>query len=263
LVLHRAREASWTGGAKKILILIGDCNPHSKGDFTGGVRCELDWKNEAKLLADLGVQIYAVHAMGNYFSQNFYQSLASITNGLYIPLQQLMNCVPMITASCYAQESTKRVEQYEDEIVKAGKMNRDLDSVFNKILHRDSKGRFCKSVKDLGAVEDGRFQVLEVPADVKISDFVRSQGLAFKEGSGYYEFTKREEIQGYKKIILQERSSGDLFEGARAREIVGLPEGVSVKMSPTMLSQYRVFVQSTSNNRKLIGGTLFLYEVQR
>jgi hypothetical protein len=38
--------------------------------------------------------------------------------------------------------------------------------------------------------------------------------------------------------------------------------GASVRIKPSNLEKYSVFVQSTSANRKLIGGTKFLYEVE-
>jgi hypothetical protein len=59
-----------------------------------------------------------------------------------------------------------------------------------------------------------------------------------------------------------DRKTGDMFSGRKAREMIGLPEGTDARLSPTALAQYRVFVQSTSANRKLVGGTGFLYEVE-
>jgi hypothetical protein len=43
--------------------------------------------------------------------------------------------------------------------------------------------------------------------------------------------------------------------------MLGLPIGENARIRPTHLEEYRVFVQSTSYNRKLISGTRFLYEV--
>ncbi|WP_293114559.1 hypothetical protein [Okeania sp. SIO1I7] len=59
-----------------------------------------------------------------------------------------------------------------------------------------------------------------------------------------------------------DRTTGDLFEGESAREILGLPHDTTVRIKPNNLEKYVVFVQSTSVNRKLIGGTRFLYEVE-
>lgn len=59
-----------------------------------------------------------------------------------------------------------------------------------------------------------------------------------------------------------DRRTGDMFSGAQAREIIGLPFGSRGRLKPTLLDEWMVFFQSTSYNRKLIGGTRFLYEVQ-
>ena len=85
--------------------------------------------------------------------------------------------------------------------------------------------------------------------------------MTFKTGRGFYEFTKTETIQGKKEIILMDRSTGDMFEGEAARDLLGLPMGTTVRIKPSNLEKYVVFVQSTSANRKLIGNTRFLYEV--
>jgi hypothetical protein len=59
-----------------------------------------------------------------------------------------------------------------------------------------------------------------------------------------------------------EKTTGDLFEGNKAKALIGMKPGVTDRLAPTALDKYAVFVQSTSNNRKLMGGTRFLYEVE-
>lgn len=53
------------------------------------------------------------------------------------------------------------------------------------------------------------------------------------------------------------KTTGELFEGKRARVISGFHE--DKRYRPSDLPDYKVFVQSTSYTRKLIGGTGFLY----
>lgn len=115
---------------------------------------------------------------------------------------------------------------------------------------------------ELRAVKPGRLQIIEVDNEISIKAFVLENGLAFKTGRGFYEFTKTETIQGKKEIVLMERSTGDLFEGKSAREMLGLPMGETVSIKPSHLEKSVVFVQSTSANRKLMGGSRFLYEVE-
>ena len=59
-----------------------------------------------------------------------------------------------------------------------------------------------------------------------------------------------------------EKSTGTLYEGDVAREIAGIKKNNERdKIKPTSLEKYRVFIQSTSQARKLIRGQGFLYEV--
>jgi hypothetical protein len=138
-------------------------------------------------------------------------------------------------------------------------MSRGLNRMFSTMLGRKLSADLAEA--DLHAVPAGRFQVLEIDKDTSIKDFVLENGLTFKTGRGFYEFTKTETIQGYKEIVLMEKATGDLFEGEKARELLGLPSGETARIRPTALEKYAVFVQSTSANRKLIGKTRFLYEV--
>jgi hypothetical protein len=72
---------------------------------------------------------------------------------------------------------------------------------------------------------------------------------------------KTETIQGHKEIVLMDKATGDLFTGEDARDMLGLPRDSTARIKPAALDKYVVFVQSTSYNRKLVGGTRFLYEV--
>ena len=92
-----------------------------------------------------------------------------------------------------------------------------------------------------------------------IKEFVSRNSLVFKAGRGFYEFTKPENISHKKEIVLQERATGDMFTGAEACRMIGA--GGPGKIAPASLARFRVFVQSTSYNRVLVGGTGFLYEV--
>ena len=139
-------------------------------------------------------------------------------------------------------------------------MSRSLTAAFDTLRKR--KATKSVSPKSLSAVPAGRFQILDVDKDMPIQKFCKSEGLSFKPGRGFYEFTKTETVQGYKEVVLMEKDTGDLFEGSKARSMIGLKDGVTDRLKATALDKYAVFVQSTSNNRKLIGGTRFLYEVE-
>lgn len=99
-----------------------------------------------------------------------------------------------------------------------------------------------------------------VPTKMEIKDFFANVvGRPFQQGKLFYELMKREEVQPQKELIIQDRTDPKvLHAGVQARTILGLPVGNYVKVTPGVHGKWRIFVQSTSNNRKLVGGTAAL-----
>ncbi|HJT79030.1 MAG TPA: vWA domain-containing protein [Gemmataceae bacterium] len=256
LVLHEARDLRWSKDANKTFVLIGDDVPHPPAHTP----LKLNWRTELEALTKMGVAVYGVQALNRKHATKFYTELAEKSGGDHLSLDQFAYITDMVLAICYKQSSQEQLQQYEQEVAKEGRMSRALNRMFDTMFKRRAKTDFAEA--DLHAVPPGRFQVLEVDRDMPIKQFVEENGAAFKKGRGFYEFTKTETIQGYKDIILMERVTGDFFEGEKAREMLGLPVGETARVRPTDLEKYLVFVQSTSVNRKLLGGTRFLYEVE-
>ncbi|RKH46765.1 vWA domain-containing protein [Corallococcus sicarius] len=256
LVLHEARSLSWTEGYTKAFVLIGDDVPHGPAQNPK----KLDWRKEVDALGKRGVPVYGVQALNRRHATAFYKELAEKSGGFHLSLDQFSHITDMLLAVCYKQSSDAQLQAYEAEVSREGRMNRGLNAMFNTMLKRATSTLF--GATDLRAVPPGRFQVLEVDGDSAIKEFVTENGLGFKTGRGFYEFTKTETIQGRKEVVLMDRKTGDLYSGERAREMLGLPPGETVRIRPASLEKYVVFVQSTSANRKLRGGTKFLYEVE-
>lgn len=57
----------------------------------------------------------------------------------------------------------------------------------------------------LTAVDAARFQVLDVDERCDIKSFVQKNGLLFKTGRGFYEFTKPEKISDKKEVVLVDK----------------------------------------------------------
>ncbi len=256
LVLHEARSQPWSAHATKALVLIGDDVPHPPAHNPA----RLDWRRETELLTKAGIAVYAVQALGRNHATRFYEDLARISGGFHVPLDQFSYVTDMVLAVCYRQSGEEQLQAYEEEVKSQGRMNRGLNRIFSTMLGRTEAMTY--GAVDLQAVPPARFQVLEVDKDVAIKTFVEDNGLSFKKGRGFYEFTKIETVQGYKEIILMDRTSGDFFAGEKARELLGLPLGETARIRPTDLEKYAVFVQSTSVNRVLQSKTRFLYEVE-
>lgn len=259
-VLWEARSLDWSVNSKKILIMIGDEVPHGP-NYPLNKR-HTDWNVELKELVNIGVNVYGVQCLSKSSSNAFYSKLAQASDGFHLTLDQFSSISDMLLAIIYKQVSPERLEKFEQEVETKKRMNRAMDDTFNVLSGRprDSKGRFTKLTPDLAAVPAGRFQILSVPEDTDIRGFVEAQDLTFKKGRGFYEFTKTEDIQENKEVVLRDHKTGDMFSGPKAREMIGVPLGTRGRVRPAALP-YQIFVQSTSVNRKLIHGTNFLYEV--
>ena len=62
-----------------------------------------------------------------------------------------------------------------------------------------------ESTEGLTAVNPGRFQVLDVDERCDIKTFVQRNGLIFKTGRGFYEFTKAEKVSDKKEVVLVDK----------------------------------------------------------
>lgn len=260
LVLQEARtKLDWTPDSRRLLVMIGDEVPHPIAHNPG----RIDWKVEALALRDHGVVIHGVQALNNRHAEPFYKTIADSTGGVHLRLSQFSEATEMLLAMAYGQVSTEAIQAYETEVVESKRMTRSLSAIFDKLLKRDPSTGVYASV-DARASDPARFQRIHVSVDQPIKELVQANGLIFKVGRGFYEFTKRETIQASKEVLILDNETGDMFEGTAAREVLGLPHGASINLNPRDAgfdtSKYKVFVQSTSANRKLIGGTTFLYE---
>lgn len=263
LVLHEARSFSWSAGKAKVLVLIGDDVPHSPKEAQNTKK--LDWRNELDLLSEATIKVYGVQCLNRRHATQFYEEIARKTGGFHLSLDQFSNVTDLIMAVCFQQQGAEPLQNYEQEVEKKGRMNRSMFDVFSTLMGRSkTDGAAAKKYArtgDLKAVPPGRFQALRVEKDVPIADFVRENGLTFKIGRGFYEFTKKVTVQAHKEIILMDKTTGDFFSGDKARDIVGIPHGREARVAPEELKDYVCFIQSTSANRKLLGKTRFLYEV--
>lgn len=109
----------------------------------------------------------------------------------------------------------------------------------------------------LKALDPSEFFLVPVPKDTVIKDFVESTGRTYKLGKCFYELSKPERIQANKQVAVVERATAKVFTGKAARDLLGLPD-IEVRVKPDGNPLFKVFVQSTSINRKLIAGTQLL-----
>lgn len=115
----------------------------------------------------------------------------------------------------------------------------------------------------LQTLHTGKFDIFQVRlrADGKrwaVKEYVTNAMMTpWRTGMLYYKLTKVETVQPNKKIVIMDKRTGEYFTGADARAALGMQAGY-VKVYPRNLTQYDVYVQSTSTNRKLVPGTSVL-----
>lgn len=247
-VMHVARtQFEWSPDGKKAMVLIGDANPHPVGYYRGA-KDSYNWRTEAELLAASGIALYPVQALGSSHSEPFYKELAKIHGTPKLDLPQFGDIVNVLKAIIYQQAGQLDTFVEEVKATASPSLMLTLDKLSGKKLSRRSE------------VIGSKFQVLSVPVDTSIREFVEANGLTFEKGRGFYEWTKKETIQDYKEVVAQNLESGAIITGKRARSVLGIPTSTS-DVKPDGDATHVGFVQSTSVNRKLKAGTKFLYEM--
>lgn len=74
----------------------------------------------------------------------------------------------------------------------------------------------------------------------------------YVKGTVFYQLMKRESrVQDYKLICVQEKDTRNIYSGAAARDLLGLPHSGTVAVAPGNHGKYDIFIQSTSVNRKI------------
>lgn len=101
------------------------------------------------------------------------------------------------------------------------------------------------------------YQLVPVPRTTEIRPFVQECGYTFRTGCAYYELSKTETIQASKQIAVLEKKTDKIYTGPEARNLIGLPD-MNVRVKPDYNDEFKIFVQSTSVNRKLVAGTRLL-----
>lgn len=102
-------ETPWRKNAKKSILLIADADPHPLG-YSYGTRVrnnQIDWREEAKRAASMGIQVDTLSIHGSAYK--WYKELADLTNGVYAPFQKSENTAELVKMSALSRggERTK------------------------------------------------------------------------------------------------------------------------------------------------------------
>ncbi len=111
-----------------------------------------------------------------------------------------------------------------------------------------------------------RFKAFKVKKEEEIREFVEHNiKRPMVLGQSFYELTKTELLREGRNIVVTEKGKNGqittLYSGPKVRELLNLPKTGKVKINPRNLSYYRIFVESSSNNRRLVRGTEVLVDL--
>jgi hypothetical protein len=135
-----------------------------------------------------------------------------------------------------------------------------------------STTKFYANLADV-SIEELQKELIDISADVKFFDvspsddqslirpFVEAKlGTPMARGAGFYQLNRTEpRVQANKRIAIRDKTTGTVFAGDAARQMLALPTIGTVRLAPDELGDYDVFIQSTSVNRKLDKGTQLMY----
>ena len=141
LVLHQSQSLSWSKDSHKTLVMIGDDIPHAPARNPQ----KFNWRTELKTLINQGIAVYGVQALNRSHADLFYQELAEKSGGYHLNLDQFAHITDYFLAICYQQSSDNQLEDYEQEILSQGRMNRSLYKMFNTMFQRDGGDFFNES----------------------------------------------------------------------------------------------------------------------
>lgn len=137
---------------------------------------------------------------------------------------------------------------------------------------QQSTGKFFANLEDV-SIADVKAALVDISNDIQwltvdpadagrlIRDFVEDKTKSpLLKGAVFYKLVKTEpKVQANKRIIIRDKTSGAVYEGAAARQMLALPTAGTVRLAPDELGNFEVYIQSTSVNRKVDAGTRVLY----
>lgn len=96
---------------------------------------------------------------------------------------------------------------------------------------------------------------------IEIAPFVESKtSTPYVRGTAFYELVKTEKaVQATKVIAIRNRKDGGVYTGQNARDLLGIPNQGTIKLSPGDHGEWTIFIQSTSSNRHLPVGSTVMY----
>lgn len=111
----------------------------------------------------------------------------------------------------------------------------------------------------LDELQSSSYTIYDVGEASSIKLFMENAtGKNFVKGSAFYQLSKREKIQGDKKLFVRDKQTGKVYGGKNSRQLLHLPD-TEVFVKPSEHVTFDIFIESKSVNRKIVPGTCVLH----
>lgn len=99
--------------------------------------------------------------------------------------------------------------------------------------------------------------------DATFEELCNKNKVTYRSGNGYYALKKTEKVSAKKAMVLHNKENDTFVISAdECRVILNLPKGENISIKPKDIpDKYRLFIQSTSHNRKIPKDTHVLFKV--
>ncbi|XP_060078477.1 uncharacterized protein LOC132557965 [Ylistrum balloti] len=169
LVLRKVRESlSWTVGSQRSLVMIGDSDPHEPGYKFNDFVNDIDWRQETKLLNEMGVRIYALQVG---YTSNFYKQIAQMTSGAHLRIENTDFTYDTLMSICLREGGLRHLKGYEHEVrtaaKKSGSNGGTLDLELERLFSSLKNIADNKSLKQRERENKLKARILEMTTDPK------------------------------------------------------------------------------------------------
>jgi len=128
-------ETHWREGSTRSILLIADAEPHPLG-YTYGkciVNNKIDWKEEARKAANMGVKIDTV----TITDATWYKELSAMTDGVSVPFKSGYNTGRLMEAAIWSRGSKEDRIKFDRRINECEDV--ELKNIFNSFMEERKK----------------------------------------------------------------------------------------------------------------------------
>lgn len=112
--LHEARRLGWSPEANKMLVMIGDAEPHDPGHRQSLHQMRLDWREELAALKAEGVRTYPLQCLTVH--GEFWAEIAQIHGTPHLRLSEFSKAAEVLTGFAYAAAGEEAFARVEDQV---------------------------------------------------------------------------------------------------------------------------------------------------